>query len=123
MFTEMRVLHESNDDDHLVCSPCCRLMRFCSCSAVALGYILWISDIPIYIYIYQCQVFELGMNFLTADDMSALMAVKLRKRLGFGMWAKLHLLGMHIEGKVGHLNSSYEVFPAISHLTTYIWSI
>lgn len=51
MFTEIRVLHESNDDDHLVCSPCCRLMRFCSCSAVALGYILWISDIPIYIYI------------------------------------------------------------------------
>ncbi|XP_075092166.1 C2 domain-containing protein At1g53590 isoform X2 [Nicotiana tabacum] len=45
-------------------------------------------------------VLELGMNFRTADDMSALLAVKLRKRLGFGMWAKLHLLGMHVEGKV-----------------------
>ncbi|XP_031257226.1 C2 domain-containing protein At1g53590-like isoform X2 [Pistacia vera] len=62
MFTEMRVLRHSNDDDHLV--------------------------------------LELGMNFLTADDMSAIIAVKLRKRLGFGMWAKLHVTGMHVEGKV-----------------------
>ncbi|KAL3651081.1 hypothetical protein CASFOL_007484 [Castilleja foliolosa] len=45
-------------------------------------------------------VLELGMNFRTADDMSAILGVKLRKRLGFGMWAKLHLLGMHVEGKV-----------------------
>ncbi|KAJ8542977.1 hypothetical protein K7X08_005500 [Anisodus acutangulus] len=45
-------------------------------------------------------VLELGMNFCAADDMSAVLAVKLRKRLGFGMWAKLHLLGMHVEGKV-----------------------
>ncbi|KAG8637272.1 hypothetical protein MANES_15G100600v8 [Manihot esculenta] len=43
---------------------------------------------------------ELGMNFCTADDMSAILAVKLRKRLGFGMWAKLHMTGMHVEGKV-----------------------
>jgi hypothetical protein len=46
------------------------------------------------------QVLELGMNFLTADDMSAILAVKLRKRLGFGMTAKLHITGMHVEGKV-----------------------
>ncbi|XP_044505690.1 C2 domain-containing protein At1g53590 isoform X4 [Mangifera indica] len=62
MFTEIRVLRHSNDDDHLV--------------------------------------LELGMNFLTADDMSAIIAVKLRKRLGFGMWTKLHVTGMHVEGKV-----------------------
>ncbi|KAG6633411.1 hypothetical protein CIPAW_12G046400 [Carya illinoinensis] len=62
MFTEMRVLRQSSDDDHLV--------------------------------------MELGMNFLTADDMSAIIAVQLRKRLGFGMWAKLHITGMHVEGKV-----------------------
>ncbi|XP_050279691.1 C2 domain-containing protein At1g53590-like [Quercus robur] len=62
MFTEMRILHNSSDDDHLV--------------------------------------LELGMNFLTAEDMSAILAVKLRKRLGFGMVAKLHLTGMHVEGKV-----------------------
>ncbi|XP_062087211.1 C2 domain-containing protein At1g53590-like [Humulus lupulus] len=62
VFTDMRVLRQSSDDDHLV--------------------------------------LELGMNFLTADDMSALLAVKLRKRLGFGMWAKLNITGMHIEGKV-----------------------
>ncbi|KAH9723635.1 calcium-dependent lipid-binding (CaLB domain) family protein [Citrus sinensis] len=62
MLTEMRVLRQSNDDDHMV--------------------------------------LELGMNFLTADDMSAILAVKLRKRLGFGMWAKMHVTGMHVEGKV-----------------------
>ncbi|KAK4438984.1 C2 domain-containing protein [Sesamum alatum] len=45
-------------------------------------------------------VLELGINFRTADDMSGILGVKLRKRLGFGMWAKLHLLGLHIEGKV-----------------------
>ncbi|KAF9588740.1 hypothetical protein IFM89_015177 [Coptis chinensis] len=45
-------------------------------------------------------VLELGMNFLTADDMSAILAVQLRRRLGFGLWAKLHVTGMHIEGKV-----------------------
>ncbi|XP_039001618.1 C2 domain-containing protein At1g53590-like isoform X1 [Hibiscus syriacus] len=61
LFTEMRVLRECSDDDHLV--------------------------------------LELGMNFLTADDMSAILAVKLRKRLG-GMWAKMHVTGMHVEGKV-----------------------
>lgn len=62
MITDIRVLRQSTDDDHLV--------------------------------------LELGMNFLTADDMSAILAVKLRKRLGFGMWAKLHITGMHVEGKV-----------------------
>ncbi|KVI02131.1 hypothetical protein Ccrd_019585 [Cynara cardunculus var. scolymus] len=36
-------------------------------------------------------VLELGMNFQTADDMNGVLAVKLTKRLGFGMWAKMHL--------------------------------
>ncbi|KAK9074133.1 hypothetical protein SSX86_006730 [Deinandra increscens subsp. villosa] len=45
-------------------------------------------------------VLELGMNFRTADDMNSILAVKLRKRVGFGMWAKMHLTGMHLEGKV-----------------------
>ncbi|KAI7982119.1 C2 domain-containing protein [Camellia lanceoleosa] len=62
VFTEMRVLHQTTDDDHLV--------------------------------------LELGMNFRTADDRSAILAVKLSKRLGFRMRAKLHLMGMHVEGKV-----------------------
>ncbi|XP_062011842.1 C2 domain-containing protein At1g53590-like isoform X2 [Rosa rugosa] len=62
MLTDIRVVRESNDDDHLVV--------------------------------------ELGLNFLTADDMIAILAVKLRKRLGFGMWAKLHITGMHVEGKL-----------------------
>lgn len=62
LFTEIRVLRDSTEDDHLV--------------------------------------LELGLNFLTADDMSAILAAKLRKRLGFGIVAKMHLTGMHVEGKV-----------------------
>ncbi|KAG9448003.1 hypothetical protein H6P81_014131 [Aristolochia fimbriata] len=62
MFTEIRVIGQSTDDDHLV--------------------------------------MELGMNFLSADDMSAVLDVKLTRRLGFGMWAKLNITGMHVEGKV-----------------------
>ncbi|KAL5731799.1 acetolactate synthase [Ranunculus cassubicifolius] len=62
MFTEMRVLRQSSDDDHLV--------------------------------------MEFGIKFLTAYDMSATLAVKLRKILGFGLWAQLHVTGMLVEGKV-----------------------
>lgn len=51
------------------------------------------------------QALELGMNFCT-EDMNATLAVKLRRRLGLGMWAKLHLLGMHVEGKVSYLKST-----------------
>ncbi|GMN57804.1 hypothetical protein TIFTF001_026910 [Ficus carica] len=78
MFTEMRVLRQSTDDDHLV--------------------------------------LELGMNFLTADDMSAILAVKLRKRLGFGMWARLHITGMHVEGKVLVGVNFLREWPFISRL-------
>ncbi|KAK1416686.1 hypothetical protein QVD17_25801 [Tagetes erecta] len=45
-------------------------------------------------------VLELGLNFKTADDMCAILAAKLTKRLGFGMSAKMHLTGLHVEGKV-----------------------
>ncbi|KAF6165086.1 hypothetical protein GIB67_000670 [Kingdonia uniflora] len=62
MFTEIRVLGQCSDDDHLV--------------------------------------MELGMNFLSADDMTGVLAVKLRKILGFGIRAKLNVTGLHIEGKV-----------------------
>lgn len=62
MFTDIRVVSQSTDDDHLV--------------------------------------LELRMNFLAADDMDARMAVQLRKRLGFGITANMHITGMHIEGKV-----------------------
>ncbi|GAB4846690.1 hypothetical protein Ancab_025696 [Ancistrocladus abbreviatus] len=62
MFTEMRILRQSIDDEHLI--------------------------------------LELGLNFLTADDMSAILAVKLQEGLGFGMSANMHLTSMHVEGKV-----------------------
>ncbi|KAL6646763.1 hypothetical protein ACP70R_015457 [Stipagrostis hirtigluma subsp. patula] len=62
MFTDIRVISQSTDDDHLV--------------------------------------LEIGMNFLSADDMDARMAVQLRKRLGFGITTSMHITGMHVEGKV-----------------------
>ncbi|KAM0919518.1 hypothetical protein ACQ4PT_008144 [Festuca glaucescens] len=62
LFTSMRVLPESSDDDHLV--------------------------------------LELGMNFLSAEDMSVVLAMQLHKRVGFGMTANMHLTRMHVEGKV-----------------------
>lgn len=62
MFTDIRVVNQSTDDDHLV--------------------------------------LEIGMNFLSADDMDARMAVQLRKRLGFGITTNMHITGMHVEGKV-----------------------
>ncbi|XP_038984951.1 C2 domain-containing protein At1g53590-like isoform X2 [Phoenix dactylifera] len=62
MFTDIRVLRDTADDDHLV--------------------------------------LELGMNFLSADDMSAILAVQLRKRVGLGITANMHVTGMHVEGKV-----------------------
>ncbi|KAK8914457.1 C2 domain-containing protein [Platanthera zijinensis] len=62
MFTEMRVLGQSSDDDHLV--------------------------------------IELGMSFLSAEDMRAVLAVQLKKSVGLGMWTNMHVTGMHVEGKV-----------------------
>lgn len=61
-FTEVRILHEPDGDDHMI--------------------------------------LELGMNFLSADDMMAVLAVQLRKRVGFGIRAKMHVTSMHVEGKV-----------------------
>nr|CAD1842478.1 unnamed protein product [Ananas comosus var. bracteatus] len=62
MFTGIRVIGESTDDDHLV--------------------------------------LELGINFASAEDMSAILAVQLHQMIGFGMTTNLHITGMHVEGKV-----------------------
>ncbi|KAG2546381.1 hypothetical protein PVAP13_9KG030042 [Panicum virgatum] len=62
MFTSMRVLPETSDDDHLV--------------------------------------LELGMNFLSAEDMSVVLAMQLHKSVGLGMTANMHLTSMHVEGKI-----------------------
>jgi len=45
------------------------------------------------------QVLELGMNFLSGEDMSAVLAMQLHKSVGLGMTAKMHLNSMHVEGK------------------------
>ncbi|CAM0145471.1 unnamed protein product [Urochloa decumbens] len=45
-------------------------------------------------------VLELGMNFLSAEDMSAVLAMQLHKSVGLGMTANMHLTSMHVEGKI-----------------------
>ncbi|KAF0917627.1 hypothetical protein E2562_020991 [Oryza meyeriana var. granulata] len=40
------------------------------------------------------------MNFLSAEDMSAVLSMQLHKSLGLGMTANMHLTSMHVEGKI-----------------------
>jgi hypothetical protein len=42
----------------------------------------------------------MGMNFLSGEDMNAVLSVQLRKRLGLGITANMHVTAMHVEGKV-----------------------
>ncbi|RWV96210.1 hypothetical protein BHE74_00043426 [Ensete ventricosum] len=62
-------------------------------------------------------VLELGLNFLSADDMSAKLAVQLRKRLGFGITANMHITGMHVEGKVQRFISCSESNTALEQIS------
>ena len=98
MFTEMRVLQQSTGDDHLVWNPVLVIVDLFN----DIFFLVMIHLFPSIenLKIYEMQVLELGMNFRTADDMGAVLAAKLTKKLGFGMWARLHLTGMHVEGKV-----------------------
>ncbi|KAG6543494.1 hypothetical protein Mapa_015164 [Marchantia paleacea] len=45
-------------------------------------------------------VLEMGMKFVAAGDMSALIAVQMRKRVGFGIWTSLNISNVQIEGKL-----------------------
>ncbi|KAG2546378.1 hypothetical protein PVAP13_9KG030042 [Panicum virgatum] len=40
------------------------------------------------------------MNFLSAEDMSVVLAMQLHKSVGLGMTANMHLTSMHVEGKI-----------------------
>lgn len=43
------------------------------------------------------------MNFLSAEDMSVILAMQLHKSVGLGMTANMHLTSMHVEGKASSL--------------------
>jgi hypothetical protein len=45
------------------------------------------------------------MNFLSGEDMSAVLAMQLHKSVGLGMTANMHLTRMHVEGKACDLLS------------------
>eukprot|EP00249_Psilotum_nudum_P017241 c26229_g1_i1 orf=519-2684(-) len=43
---------------------------------------------------------ELGMDFSAAEDMSAVLAVQMRRRLGLGIWTTINISKLQLEGKV-----------------------
>lgn len=52
----------------------------------------------------------MGMNFLSGEDMNAVLSVQLRKRLGLGITTNLHVTAMHVEGKVNNLDFLWCIF-------------
>lgn len=46
------------------------------------------------------QAIEATIDFVAAKDMSAVLAVQVRRRLGLGLWTSLHISNLHVEGKV-----------------------
>ncbi|KAF3335295.1 C2 domain-containing protein [Carex littledalei] len=61
------------------------------------------------------QVMEFGMNFLTGDDMSAVLQTTLRKSIGFGMTANKHITG--ITPTLGH-NKKNRSFYTVTLICT-----
>ncbi|KAL3701139.1 hypothetical protein R1sor_019161 [Riccia sorocarpa] len=45
-------------------------------------------------------VLEMDMKFFAARDMSAVVAVQMRKRVGLGLWTSLNISNLQLEGKV-----------------------
>ncbi|KAL2650490.1 hypothetical protein R1flu_018618 [Riccia fluitans] len=45
-------------------------------------------------------VLEMDMKFVAASDMSAVIAVQVRKRVGLGLWTSLNISNIQIEGKI-----------------------
>ncbi|XP_048134072.1 C2 domain-containing protein At1g53590-like [Rhodamnia argentea] len=45
-------------------------------------------------------VIEVGINFCAVDHMRSILAIKLRDRLGRGMWVKLDMKNLYVDGKV-----------------------
>jgi hypothetical protein len=63
------------------------------------------------------------MNFLAADDMDARMAVQLRKRVGFGITANMHITGMHVEGKVSILHNVFQFSFSQTFFSSLIFKV
>lgn len=47
-----------------------------------------------------CQAIEASMEWMAASDMAAVVAVKVRRRLGLGIWATFHVCKLRLDGKV-----------------------
>ena len=43
---------------------------------------------------------EASLEWNAAKDMAANLAVQVRRRVGFGIWANIHLRKLQLEGKV-----------------------
>lgn len=51
-----------------------------------------------------CQAIEAGVEWMAASDMAAVVAVKVRRRLGLGIWATFHISKLCFDGKVSILS-------------------
>lgn len=47
-----------------------------------------------------CQAIEASLEWMAANDMAASVAVKVRRRLGLGIWATFHIGKLRLDGKV-----------------------
>lgn len=47
-----------------------------------------------------CQAMEASLEWKAANDMAAVLAVQVRRRVGLGIWTTLHLSKLQLEGKV-----------------------
>lgn len=116
MFSDLRVLHQSGDDDHLVFAAFFFLLYLLDATLVGCNFVMlkfW----------WMIQVLELGMSFLSADDMSAKLAIRLRKRLGFGIKTNMHITSMHVEGKVHKPSPILQVNMHVILLIMHIWNL
>jgi len=46
------------------------------------------------------QAVEASLEWMAANDMAAVVAVKVRRRLGLGIWATFHICKLRLDGKV-----------------------
>ena len=47
-----------------------------------------------------CQAMEASLEWNAANDMAAVLAVQVRRRIGLGIWTTLHISKIQLEGQV-----------------------
>lgn len=78
-----------------------RVHALANCSDYILGVTISTECPWIEMLIWNwCQAIEASMEWMAASDMAAVVAVKVRRRLGLGIWATFHVCKLRLDGKV-----------------------